>query len=119
MAYISNMTARVAVAETPAYLAKAERIMDEAERWAVVDTVSLDPLGGVLIPGSGGLRKMRVALHGRGKRGGGRVIYWFHSPGFPAVLLWAFAKNEAADLSPAQKAQVKRIAERLIDDFGG
>jgi hypothetical protein len=40
-------------------------------------------------------------------------------PGFPAVLLWAFAKNEAADLSPAQNAQVKWIAGRLIEDFGG
>ncbi|NJM30991.1 MAG: addiction module toxin RelE [Rhizobiales bacterium] len=87
------MTVRIAVVETPAYLAKAEHIMGEEERWVVVDMVSLNPLGGVLIRGSGGLRKMRIALEGRGKRGGGRVIYWFHSPRFPAVLLWAFAKT--------------------------
>jgi hypothetical protein len=76
-------------------------------------------MSGVLIKGSGGLRKLRVALQGRGKRGGGRVIYWYHSGKFPVVLLWAFAKNEASDLTPAQLKLARAQAETLIDDFGG
>ena len=112
------MTARLAVVETPAYLSKAEQLMSEAERAAVVDTISHEPLTGVLIKGSGGLRKMRFGLEGRGKRGGGRVIYWFHSPSYPAVLLWAFAKNEASNLSTSQLKRVKEVANALLEDFG-
>lgn len=70
------MTTRMAVVETPLYLAKAER--DH-----VVDIISENPEAGVVIKGTGGLRKMRIALQGRGKRGGGRVIYWYHSTSSP------------------------------------
>ena len=107
------------VVETPSYLAKAERLMSEDERIAVVDAIAIDPEAGVVIPGTGGLRKMRIALQGRGKRGGGRVIYWYHSPGLPAVLLWAFAKNAATDLTKEQYRRLATVVEGLIEDFGG
>ncbi len=93
--------------------------MSDIERAQIVDTVAAKPDAGVLITGSKGLRKMRVALAGRGKRGGGRIIYWYHSPGFPAVLLWVFAKNEADDLSAAQLKRLVGEADILIEDFGG
>ena len=118
MAYQTRMTERLTVVETPAYLSKAERIMSEVERAAVVDSISRDPLTGVLIKGSGGLRKMRIGLEGRGKRGGGRVVYWFHSHSYPAVLLWAFAKNEASDMSASQQKRVKVVADALLEEFG-
>ena len=63
--------------------------------------IAARPDAGVVIQGTGGLRKLRIGLQGRGKRGGGRVIYWFHSIGYPAVLLWVFVKNEASDLTAA------------------
>ena len=70
-----------------------------------------------MIKGTGGLRKARIALGGRGKRGGVRVIYWFHSEDCPAVLLWVFAKNEADDLTPAQRDVLVRAAQDLLDEF--
>jgi hypothetical protein len=109
----------VTVAETSVFIAKASRIMSDEERARIVDTVAARPDAGVIITGSKGLRKMRIALAGRGKRGGGRIIYWYHSPGFPAVLLWAFAKNEADDLTAAQLKRLVGEAEWLIEDFGG
>jgi hypothetical protein len=108
----------ISVVETPTYLADAQRLLTEAERGAVIDTVARNPAVGVLIRGTGGLRKMRVGIGGRGKRGGGRVIYWFHSPGFPVVLLAMFAKNEAADLTAKERAELGHVAGRLIGDFG-
>jgi len=57
------------------------------------------------------LRKLRIPLQGRGKRGGGRVIYWYYNEGYPAVLMWVFAKNEADDLSPSQKKQLISASE--------
>lgn len=91
--------------------------MSAAERESVFDHVARYPLEGVLIKGAGGLRKLRIGLEGRGKRGGGRVVYWFHSSGFPIVLLAMFAKNEASDLTAKERAALARIAECLIDDF--
>ena len=60
------------------------------------------PAAGDLIAGTGGLRKLRWALEGRGKRGGARVIYFLHSEQLPLFLLTAYAKNERADLSVAE-----------------
>lgn len=111
------MVAPVSVVETPAYLSRAERLMSAEERAAVVDAVASAPEGGVLIQGTGGLRKMRIPLSGRGKRGGGRVIYWFHSAGFPAVLLWVFAENEASDLTAAQREALASASHDLSSDF--
>jgi hypothetical protein len=106
------------VAETCAFIAKASRIMSDAERAQIVDSVAVRPDAGVIIPGSKGLRKMRVGLAGRSKRGGGRIIYWYQSQGFPAVLLWIFAKNEADDLTSAQLKRLVSEADKLIEDFG-
>jgi hypothetical protein len=58
------------VIETEAYLRTAARIMTDAERDAVVDFFAASPQAGDVIPGAGGLRKVRVPLVGRGKRGG-------------------------------------------------
>jgi hypothetical protein len=113
------MTELTTVAETSVFIAKASRIMSDVERAHIVDTVAARPDAGVIITGSKGLRKMRIGLAGRGKRGGGRIIYWYHSPGFPAVLLWVFAKNEADDLTAAQLKRLVGEADMLVDDFGG
>lgn len=113
------MTALVTVVETAAYLSKAERLMSDAERASVIDLVANAPDAGAVIRGMGGVRKLRIPLAGRGKRGGGRLIYWFHSPGFPAVLLWLFAKNEAADLTSEQRKRLSLAATLLIAEFGG
>jgi hypothetical protein len=93
--------------------------MSAAEQALVVDLIAAAPEAGVVIRGTGGLRKLRVPLAGRGKRGGGRVIYWFHSDRYPAVLLWVLAKNEAEDLTAEQRKKVAAVAARLLEDFGG
>jgi RelE toxin of RelE / RelB toxin-antitoxin system len=113
------MTKLLSVVETPAYLSKASKLLNEKERAAVVDMIAATPNLGVVMRGTGGLRKMRIPLMGRGKRGGGRIIYWFHSDGFPAVLLWVFAKNEAADLTNEQRIRLAAVANALVADFGG
>ena len=91
--------------------------MTEAERGAVIDALAANPAQGVLIKGTGGLRKMRIGIGSRGKRGGGRVIYWFHAHEYPVVLPTMFAKNEAADLTAKERAALQRVAAMLLDDF--
>ena len=108
----------VTVVETAAYLSRAERIMSPGELTALVFAIAENPHAGDVIKGTGGLRKLRVALEGRGKRGGGRVIYWYYNDGFPAVLLWALAKSEASDLTKQQLNLLAKAAEGLLEDFG-
>lgn len=107
------------VVETPAYLSKSAKVCEDDERSAVVDELAANPEAGTIIKGTGGLRKLRIALPGRGKRGGARVIYWYHSERYPVVLLWVFAKNEADDLTAKQRKQLVAATSQLLDDFGG
>jgi mRNA-degrading endonuclease RelE of RelBE toxin-antitoxin system len=67
------------------------------------------PDAGVVIPGSGGLRKLRWAATGRGKRGGARVIYYWYVEASRIYLLLVYVKNERDDLSPEQKRILKRL----------
>lgn len=70
------------------------------------------PDAGDLIRGGGGLRKLRWSAQGRGKRGGARVIYFWHVPGERIYLLYGYVKSEREDLTPQQ---VKQLAELMKD----
>jgi putative component of toxin-antitoxin plasmid stabilization module len=109
----------VTVAETAGYLKDAERLMSQADRDRIVDSLAADPERGDVIPGGGGIRKLRIALEGRGKRGGARVIYYYHSDRMPIYALAVFAKNERSDLSHAQRTALATVAKRIAREYGG
>ena len=87
------------VAEVPEYLRATARLLADADRRAIIDHLAAHPADGELIEGTGGVRKLRWGRDGRGKSGGVRVIYYFHSEAMPLYLLTMFAKNERANLS--------------------
>jgi hypothetical protein len=64
---------------------------------------------GVLIPGSGGLRKLRWRLPGRGKRGGARLIYFWKAAADQIFLLFLYPKNVRSDLSPAELRVLRQM----------
>jgi hypothetical protein len=103
--------APVSVVETPEFLAATRRVMDEQERGAVIDYRAHNPLAGDSIPGTGGVRKVRWALEGRGKRGGARVVYYYHSDAMPIFALTAYAKNDRADLD------FRRLTALLVERY--
>ncbi len=70
-----------------------------------------NPLVGDVIQGTGGLRKVRVGIQGRGKRGGARVIYYYYDSFQRFYLLTIYAKNEMSDLTADQKHQLKTFVE--------
>lgn len=109
--------APVSVIETPEFLAATRRIMDEEERSVLVDYLARNPLAGDLIPGTGGVRKLRWALEGRGKRGGARVVYYYHSDVMPIFALTAYAKNERADITQADRNEFRRLTALLVEHY--
>ena len=73
------------VVETDRFLKDVRHLMPESERAKLI-TFATNPQAGQLIPETGGVRKLRWALPGRGKRGGARVIYYFHNEQVPVFL---------------------------------
>jgi hypothetical protein len=80
MAYFAKVARRlITVAETPLFSRQALDVWSDAEREAFIDFIARNPEEGDLIPETGGVRKIRWARPGSGKRGGARVIYFYHS----------------------------------------
>ena len=69
-------SAPVSVIETPEFLTAARKLMAEDERALLVGYLAYNATAGDLIPGTGGVRKLRWRLEGRGKRGGFGVVYY-------------------------------------------
>lgn len=109
--------APITVIETPEFLQAAAHIMDAEERHSLVDYLAHNPRAGDLIPGTGGVRKLRWALQGRGKRSGARVIYFYYNDAIPLFALTAYAKNERADLDQATRNDFRRLTEILISRY--
>lgn len=105
------------VVETPSYLSDAERLFSPNERKAIVDRLAADPTCGVIIPGSGGVRKVRFGFGGRGKSGGARIIYLFSGESLPVFVLAVFAKNEKANLSAAERNVLARLVTDMVRNY--
>lgn len=97
--------------ELPIFIRCADLLFSDDDLAELQGILLENPSAGDLIPGGRGLRKLRVPLPGRGKRGGARVIYYHWVSGACCYLLYAYAKNAMSDLT---KERLHRLAE-LID----
>lgn len=119
MGYNSGMCGSLqTVVETRAFIGAANGCMTDAERFDAITFIAGHPEGGDLIVGGGGVRKVRFAVGGRGKRGGVRVIYYFHDQSVPIFLLTVFAKNERSDLTRQELQQLAEAAKQLGRFYG-
>lgn len=98
--------------ELPIFIRCAASLFTDADLAELQITLLENPLAGDLIKEGRGLRKLRVPLPGRGKSGGARVIYYHWVSEQQCYLLYAYAKNEAENLS---KKQLKALAD-LMDE---
>ena len=105
------------VVETPYFLRKAATLLDEDERSCLVVFLGSYPEAGTVVPETGGIRKLRWAAPGRGKRGGYRVIYYFHNENIPLFLLTVYGKNQKANLTKAERNEFKALVPLLVKTY--
>jgi hypothetical protein len=103
----------VSVIELPGYRRRADELLSSTEQDAIIDLIAYEPTCGDLIPGTGGLRKVRVGRGGSGKRGGARVIYYFYNTDYPVLGVAIYAKNEKADLSAQDKKKFAALVKEI------
>lgn len=106
------------VAETQLFIRQAADVWNDAERNAFIDFIAANPEEGDMIPDTGGIRKIRWSRQGSGKRGGVRVIYFYHDPAMPLYLLMVYAKARQGDLSPDEKRRVQSLVTALKQSHG-
>ena len=103
-------TRPITVAETQSFVRAAAKIWSEEELAALVDYLAHNPEDGDIMPGTGGVRKLRWGKAGVGKRGGARVICFYYQVDCPLYLLLAYAKAQASNLTADEKKAVAAFA---------
>jgi hypothetical protein len=91
--------------------------MTPADRLRAIDVVANNPTAGDLVEGTGGVRKFRLAGRGFGKSGGFRIISYFGGIDVPVFLLAALSKGERANLTKAERNELKAIVATIADDY--
>ena len=107
-----------AVIETPTYLADADEAGLTAEmRIQVVTFLAYHPEAGDVMVGTGGARKFRFARPGAGKSGGYRIVFYYGGADVPLFLLTVFAKGDRANLSMAERNELKAILSKIAQRY--
>jgi hypothetical protein len=109
--------APMTVVETGEFLRQAKGLMTDLERETMLAYLAANPEAGEIMPETGGLRKIRWALRGAGKRGGARVIYYYCGDHLPLFLLSIFAKSQKENLTKAERNEMKRLVPMLVSRY--
>jgi mRNA-degrading endonuclease RelE of RelBE toxin-antitoxin system len=100
------------IIETPIFTRRLKTILDDDQYRELQNELITRPDVGKVIPGSGGIRKLRWGGSGRGKRGGNRIIYYWFSQQEVILMLLIYPKTEQDDLTPDQLRTLKNLVER-------
>ena len=103
------------IIETSIFTRQIKELISDEEYAELQFALIQRPDWGDIIPGSGGIRKLRWARPGSGKRGGLRLIYYWYVDGDQLRMLYVYAKNDRENLSRDQLAMLRKIVERWSD----
>lgn len=91
--------------------------LDDEEVSEIVRLIAADPTGGVVIPRTGGARKLRVKAKAKGKRSGYRVVWFYGGDDIPVFLLSMFVKGERIDLTEAERNALKKHLSSIGEEY--
>jgi len=118
MAYIRSTRPELhTVVETPEFVAGARRVLTKAERMALISFVAESPTAGDMMQGTGGARKLRWGARGKGKSGGARATPIMPGRTFPVFLMAIFGKNEKANLSKAERNELRDVLASIASAY--
>lgn len=106
------------VVELPEFVRRVEKLLGESQRQSLVSYLAEFPKAGVIVRGTGGIRKLRWAREGGGKSGGVRVVYYFHNEQIPLYLLTVFGKGEKSNLSHSERVELAGLVKLLTKAAG-
>lgn len=104
--------------ETSAFSKRVFQYLTDDEYRELQSYLGVNPEAGDIVPGAGGIRKLRWAdrRRGKGTRGGLRLIYYYYVSEFEIWLVTLYDKNEAKDLNAQQKAAMKAFINEELKD---
>jgi hypothetical protein len=101
--------------ELTPFLAFCQEYWTDEDLRAMQNFLLVTPDAGDLIRGGAGLRKLRWSAQGRGKRGGARVIYYWHVPNQSIYLIYGYVKSRSEDLTAHQLKVLRKLMEDIDD----
>ena len=90
------------IAETSIFTKEIIKLLADDEYRKLQNHLVKNPKSGDVIKGSGGLRKLRWKIEGRGKSGGIRNIYYYHEESHLILMIFVYQKSKTSDLTPKQ-----------------
>jgi mRNA-degrading endonuclease RelE of RelBE toxin-antitoxin system len=100
--------------ETPIFTKLVSDLLPDDEYRIVQQALVLRPEVGKIIPGSGGLRKIRWTIRGRGKRAGLRIIYYWDTPSDIIYMLSIYKKTKQEDLTQNQLKLLRDLIKEWL-----
>jgi hypothetical protein len=107
----------ITVFETKHFLRLKKKLISDKEFSELLGQLKKSPKDGDVIRGTGGIRKIRWARPGSGKRSGIRVIYYFYDKNGILFMLTAYAKNDKVDLTKKEKEKYSDLVKVLTETF--
>ncbi len=115
MDYHSSM---ITVVELSEFIRRSRKLLSDEENKNLINHLAMNPTAGVIMQGTGGIRKLRWKREGTGKSSGVRVIYYFYNESFPLFLLTIFGKSEKVNLSQAERNELAKLVRILLESYG-
>jgi len=104
------------IVRTGLYLRQMKRLgASSTDMGRLEAEIAVNPQAGDVIPGLMGLRKIRFALGNKGKRGGGRAVYFLVVSDDVAIMIFAYAKSAQEDLTTEQRKAALALLKEMND----
>lgn len=103
----------IKIVELPTFSKAIKKLFSEDDKNRLYKALSQNPEQGDIIIGTSGVRKMRFSHGNQGKRGGSRIIYYYHVSESEVLMITAYAKNKQEDLTEDQKKAMRNLIKQL------